>query len=71
MDRIGVGFGGAPPWAVSAPDLDVGAWAWVQIKVNRPALSHRTGVRSSRQDRKRLWAGVFIFLCACPNVRSV
>ena len=30
VDRISVGFGGVPPRAVSAPDLDVGAWAWVQ-----------------------------------------
>ena len=22
-----MGFGGAPPWAVSASDLDVGAWS--------------------------------------------
>ena len=26
---IGVGLAGAPPWAVSAPDLAVGTWAWV------------------------------------------
>ena len=30
------GLEGAPPWAVSAPDLDVGAWAWVHTRVNRP-----------------------------------
>ena len=58
MDRISVGFGGAPPWAVSAPGLDVGAWAWVQTRVNRPALSRRAGGRSSRQERKPLWAGL-------------
>ena len=56
MDRISVGVGGAPPWAVSAPGLVVGAWAWVQTRVNRPALSSRAGGRSSRQERKRLWA---------------
>ena len=51
-----MGFGGAPPWAVSAPDHDVVAWAWVQTRGNRPALSRRAGGRSSRQERKRLWA---------------
>ena len=51
-----MGFGGAPPWAVPAPDLDVGAWAWVQTRVNRPALSRHAGGRSSRQERKGLWA---------------
>ena len=51
-----MGFGGAPPWAVSVPDLDVGAWAWVKTRVNRPALSRRAGGRLSRQERKRLWA---------------
>ena len=25
VDRVSVGIGGAPAWAVSAPDLDVGA----------------------------------------------
>ena len=25
VDRISVGFGGPPPWAVLAPDLDVSA----------------------------------------------
>ena len=34
-----MGIAGAPPWAVSAPDLDVGAWARVQTTVNQPALS--------------------------------
>lgn len=24
-----------PPWGVSAPDLDVGAWEWVQSRGNR------------------------------------
>ena len=56
MDQIGVGSGGAPPLAVSAPDLDVGAWAWVQTRVNLPAFCRRAGGRSSRQERKRLWA---------------
>ena len=30
VDRISVGFWGAPPWADSVLDFDVGAWAWVQ-----------------------------------------
>ena len=38
---------------VSAPDLDVGAWAWVQTRVNRPALSRPSGGRASRQEQKR------------------
>ena len=59
-------FRGAPPWAVSAPDLDVGAWAWVQTRVNRPALSCRAGGRSSRQERKRLWA--WLTRCVYPSL---
>ena len=58
-----MGFGGAPPWAVSSPDLDVGASAWVQTRVNQPALSRRAGGRSSRQKRKRLWAWLTRRVC--------
>ena len=56
VDRISVGFGDLPPCAVSAQDFDVSAWAWVQAKVNRPALFCRVSGRSSRKERKRLWA---------------
>ena len=56
VDRSSVVFGGAPPWAVSAPDHHVGAWAWVQTRVIRPALSLRAGGRRSRQERNSLWA---------------
>ena len=71
------GFGDASPWAVSAPDLDVGGWAWVQTRVNRPALSRRAGVCSLGQERRRRWAWltrcVFYLLrsnSTFPNVRT-
>ena len=55
MDGISVGCGSAPPWAVLAPDLDVGAWAWVQTRVVKPACAlpprgqpaHRGGATAS------------------------
>ena len=54
MDRISVGLGGAPLWAVSAPDLNVGAWGTDADK-GKPACAHPPrGGRSSRQERKRL-----------------
>ena len=56
VNRISVGFGSAPPWAVPAPDLDMGTWPWVQTGVNRSALSCHAGGRSSRQERKLLRA---------------
>ena len=71
MDRISTEFGGALPWA-SAPGLDLGAWAWVQTRVNRPTLTHRAGGRSSRQERKRVWAWliqcVYFFLAELLDV---
>ena len=51
-----MGLGGAPSCAVSAPDLGVGGWAWVQARVNRPAFFRRAVGCSSRQERKRLCA---------------
>ena len=42
-----MGIGGRPPWAVSGPDLDVGAWTWVQTRINRPALSVEAGTKAS------------------------
>ena len=48
--RISVGFGGAPPWVASAPDLEVGAWARGADK-RKSALSRRPDGRSSKQER--------------------
>ena len=42
---ISVGFGGALPMAASAPDLAVGAWAWVQTRGNRRSPAARARAR--------------------------
>ena len=50
---ISVGIAGAPPWAVSAPDLAVGMWAWVQTRENRRSPAART--RARRGASESVW----------------
>ena len=45
VPRISVGLAGAPPWGVSASDLAVGAWAWLQTRGNRASLAAAARVR--------------------------
>ena len=53
--QISVGFGGAPLWAVSAPDLDVGAWAWVQTRVKRRSPAARARARQGTSESVWVW----------------
>ena len=71
---ISVGFTGAPPWAVSAPDLAVGTLAWVQTKGNRRSPAARA--RARRGTNENVWVEPVLLLLqdnwTCPrNARTV
>ena len=58
---ISVGIAGAPPWAISAPDLAVGTWAWAQTKGNRRSPTART--RARRGTSERVWVSHGFCMC--------
>ena len=58
---ISVGIAGAPRWAVSAPDLAVGTWVWVQTRGNRCSPAART--RARRGTSESVWVSRCFCLC--------
>ena len=58
---ISVGFGGALPMAASAPDLAVGAWAWVQTRGNRRSPAVRA--HAPRGTSESVWVSRCFCMC--------
>ena len=66
-----MGIAGAPPWGVSAPDLAMGTWAWVQTRGIRRSPAARAHAHPGTSESRMLRGFGFVTLLQSETVNFI